>query len=316
MWTSVGSFVCCFAWASAFDPYHVQWVDASHYHASQHKYNSAQLSARATANRLCGLLIHVNRSQYCCAGVTQQNKLTLAEMRRQRLEALNDRRASKAMPKQASGQFDQLKSQKSADRALGPHDRTAESHDRPRSQGPAGRDAAHAAPSGLPSRDTSSSDSARAGQNGARAGLDKPHGRPTQSLRHAAAAGAAAKPVSKPADQVRGRLGRESPRSDTSTGAGTAPEGNSQRLAGPSRFGPGRAISRELPVEQEPNRLGKKRRFQVQLYPQICQLTTNVRHCRHLTLLFLVLVSRKSLSLSGCLPVSCAVLGRSQVSQE
>ena len=147
-------------------------------------------------------------------------------------------------------------------------------------------------------------------------GLDKPHGRPTQSLRHAAAAGAAAKPVSKPADQVRGRLGRESPRSDTSTGAGTAPEGNSQRLAGPSRFGPGRAISRELPVEQEPNRLGKKRRFQVQLYPQICQLTTNVRHCRHLTLLFLVLVSRKSLSLSGCLPVSCAVLGRSQVSQE
>lgn len=252
--------------------------------ASQPKHNSVQISMRATANMSCGFCNHANKSSCCCAGATQQNKLTLAEMRRQRLEALNDRRASKAMPKQASGQLDQLKCQKSADRALGPHDRTAESHGMPKSQGPAGWDAAHAAPSGLPSRDTSSSDSARAGQNGARAGPDKPHGRPTQSLRHAAAAGAAAKPVSKPADQVRGRLGRESPRSDTSTGAGMAPEGNSQRLAGPSRFGPGRAISRELPVEQEPKRLGKKRRFQVQLRPQVCQLPMNVRHCTRLML--------------------------------
>lgn len=162
------------------------------------------------------------------------------------------------MLKQASGQ---LKSQGSADKPLGPHIRPS---------GLADGDDAQAAPSQLPSRDTSSSDSARAGQNGARAGSDMPQGRPTQSLRHAASANAAAKPNANSADQIRGRLNRESPRSGTSspTGAGAPPKGSSQRAAGTSRLGPGREASRELPSERDLARLGKKRQLQVKPCPQ------------------------------------------------
>ncbi len=167
------------------------------------------------------------------------------------------------MLNQASGQLDQLRSQGSADKPLGPYNR-------PKSWVPADGDDAQAAPSQLPSRDTSSSDSARAGQNGAGAGSDMPQGRPTQSLRHAASANAAAKPIANSADQIRGRLNRESPRSGTSspTGAGAPPKGNSQRAAGASRLGPGREASRELPSERDQARLGKKRQLQVKPCPR------------------------------------------------
>ncbi|DBA73380.1 hypothetical protein WJX77_008649 [Trebouxia sp. C0004] len=192
-------------------------------------------------------------------GSTEEKKTSVADARKQRLEALTERKARKDMLKQASGQIDQLKSQGSADKPLGPYNR-------PKSSGLADGDDAQAAPSQLPSRDTSSSDSARAGQSGARAGSDMPQGRPTQSLRHAASANAAAKPVANSADQIRGRLNRESSRSGTTspTGAGAPPKGNGQRAAGASRLGPGREASRELPSERDQARLGKKRQLQAE----------------------------------------------------
>lgn len=192
-------------------------------------------------------------------GTTEDKKTSLADARKQRLEALMERKARKDTLKQANGHLDQLKSQGSADKPLGPYSRA-------KSSGLADGDDAQAAPSQLPSRDTSSSDSARAGQNGARAGSDMPQGRPTQSLRHAASANAAAKPIANSADQIRGRLNRESPRSGTSspTGAGAPPKGNSQRAAGASRLGPGRKGSRELPSEHDQARLGKKRQLQAE----------------------------------------------------
>ena len=198
------------------------------------------------------------KSELYLAGTTEDKKTSLADARKQRLEALTERKARKDMLKQASGQLDQLNSQGSADKPLGPYNR-------PRFSGLAKGDDAQATPSQLPSRDTSSSDSARAGQNGARPGSDMPHGRPTQSLRHAASANAAAKPNANSADQIRGRLNRASPGSGTSspTGAGAPPKGNSQRAAGPSRLGPGREASRELPSERDQARLGKKRQLQV-----------------------------------------------------
>ena len=200
--------------------------------------------------------------------LTKEDRSTsLAGARQQMLEALTKRKASKGMPKQASGQLDRLKSQGLPDR----------------SQGPAERDDASAAPSELPSRDTSSSDSARAGQNGARAGPNRPlgsaspgwpQGVSTQPFRSAASASAAAaKPVAPPSEQARGRLerlerlDRGSPRSGNSSGTGAQVKGTTQRAAGPSRLGPGRDTGRsEMPTDQGSARPGKKRRLQVQLF--------------------------------------------------
>ncbi len=189
---------------------------------------------------------------FAAAGTKDQKKTALADARQQRLDALKERKARKDVSKQVSRHPDRLTSQGSLDESLGPADRL-------KPQGPADRDAA---PSELPSRDTSSSDSARAGQNGARDGPDKPQGRPTQSLRHAGSAGATTKPAANAVEQARGRSDRESPKSGTNGGA--VPKGNALRAAGPSRLGPGREGSRsELPNDADQRRLGKKRPLQV-----------------------------------------------------
>lgn len=162
------------------------------------------------------------------------------------LQALNERKASKVLPKQASGQLNSHMSRDLADAA---------------------------GPSELPSRDMSSSDSDRAGQNGARAGPSAPQGRPVQPSRQAGfGSRAAAKPTRLAAEQVRPdrheelrkRLDRDRESSKSGDSSGPKPKGNSQKAAGPSRLGPARDSNRaEALSARDPVKNGRKRQSQV-----------------------------------------------------
>lgn len=141
-----------------------------------------------------------------------------------------------------------------------------------------------AGPSQLPFRDTSSSDSGRAGQNGARAGPNAPQGRASQPFRRGTAAAEAGlnrgsgeqgvrRRLDRP-EEVRSGLDRESSKSGDSSGAGPGLKGNMQRAAGPSRLGPRRGNVRpEVPTE--PFKNGRKRQLQV--------LFCNLRSCQPLS---------------------------------
>ena len=195
------------------------------------------------------------------AGAFPLDKMKLGEeARQQRLQALNERKAGKALPKQASGQLAQARS----------HDLTDE-----------------AVPSEAPFRDTSaSSDSGRAGQNGARAG---PNGLQGRLLQPAKQAGSANGPAINPAaarrldrheaarqrslrdEEMRNaRSERESSRSGDSSGAGAGQKGEPQRGLGPSRLGPGRGSSKAgAPNAAEQVRNGRKRQLQVFVHTQL-----------------------------------------------
>ena len=176
------------------------------------------------------------------------------------LQALNERKANKALPKQASGQLNSHLSRDLADAA---------------------------GPSELPSRDTSSSDSDRAGQNGARAGPNAPQGRSVQPSRQGGPGSIAAAKAAGAAEQVRvrvrpdrheelrKRLDRDSSRSGDSSGPGPVPKGNSQRAAGPSRLGPARDNNRAEAVSvRDPVKNGRKRQLQVRHLSALSSLSS------------------------------------------
>ena len=181
--------------------------------------------------------------------------MSIGDARQQRLQALNERKANKALPKQASGQLNRHRS----------HDLANE-----------------AGPSELPSRDTSSSDSGRAGQNGARAGPNGPQGRTSHLFRQNTAAAESRlqrgvceqgkRRLDRP-EQVKGGLDRESSKSGDSSGEGLGPKGNSQKATRLSRLGPGKGNVRpEVPSEREPIKTGRKRPLQVvSVRPRSCQ---------------------------------------------
>ncbi|KAL3134854.1 hypothetical protein ABBQ32_007821 [Trebouxia sp. C0010 RCD-2024] len=133
---------------------------------------------------------------------------------------------------------------------------------RPRSPSPD-----EAEPSELPSRDTSSSNSGRAGQNAARAGPNASQGR-TLLLRQGAA-GAAVRPGRggrlDRGEAVKGGLDRESSKSGGSSGGAPMPKGPFTKTAGPSRLGPGQGNGNPQPaVEREPMKNGRKRLLQAE----------------------------------------------------
>lgn len=172
--------------------------------------------------------------------------MSIEDARQQRLQALNERKASKALPKQANGQLNRHRS----------HDLANE-----------------AGPSELPSRDTSSSDSGRAGQNGARAGPNAPQGRSSHPFRQNTAAAESrlnrggseqvTRRLDRP-DEVKGGLDRDSSKSGDSSGGGLGPKSNGQKAARPSRLGPGRGNVRpEVPTERGLVKNGRKRPLQV-----------------------------------------------------
>lgn len=127
-----------------------------------------------------------------------------------------------------------------------------------------------AEPSQLPSRDSSSSSSGRAGQNAARAGPNASQGR--TSLLRQSASGAAAKPGREAVAPVRGRSDRgevvkggldtESPKSGASSAGGSFPKGPFMRAPRPSRLGPGKGGAPPKPAA-EPMKNGRKRLLQV-----------------------------------------------------
>lgn len=128
-----------------------------------------------------------------------------------------------------------------------------------------------AEPSQLPSRDSSSSSSGRAGQNAARAGPNASQGR--TSLLRQSASGAAAKPGREAVAPVRGRSDRgevvkggldtESPKSGASSAGGSFPKGPFMRAPRPSRLGPGKGGAPPKPAA-EPMKNGRKRLLQAE----------------------------------------------------
>ena len=172
--------------------------------------------------------------------------MSLEEARQQRLQALNERKAHKALPKNASGQLNRHRSHELANEA---------------------------GPSELPSRDTSSSDSGRAGQNGARAGPNAPQGRSSHLFRQNSAAAESrlnrgvseqgTRRLDRP-DEVKGGIDRDASKSGDSGGGGLGPQGIGQKAARPSRLGPGRGNGRpEVPTERGLVKNGRKRPLQV-----------------------------------------------------
>ena len=195
----------------------------------------------------------------CVGAVSQTEKnSSLKDARQQQVQAVNERKhKNRALPRHANGKINRHRS----------HDLASE-----------------AGPSELPSRDTSSSDSGRAGQNGARAGPNALQGGTSHCFRRNTAA--AESTLNKGSEQVkrrldrpeevRGGLDRESSKSGNSSGGRLGPKGNGQRAACPSRLGPGRGNARpEVPVEREPVKNGRKRPLQV----VICILEALSRLC-------------------------------------